>query len=313
MVYVYDRAICTGLGDRVGILMTLATLSAIHDIQVAFEWCQDPTQVFPRLHAHIPSWKGYDYNELEFISRFWPHHDKLTIITENFTIQQRQSTNKLVWENLPVPAEAGLDHVYTTAWKATQVPGKPVPDAATYKDSYKLVALAVKKHALAHNHGDLGLTEMGYVAVHMRGPDNNTYQAYEGAHDPFVDTYCTKKVLKTLLKNVPRAHFKVLTNNADWLKRHMQHPRLQIVENATAYDDFALLLGARAIVQHATYGWSAFSSVPAMIGQIPLITTLKRHMQHHRLGWFENYGGIPDEFHDCGQTYDFVRKVKARF
>jgi hypothetical protein len=313
MTYVYDRAECTGLGDRVGILMTLATLANLHDVQIAFEWCQDPSQVFPRLHKHIPQWKGYDYDMPEFIGRFWPHHDKLTIIADNFTSHQRESSYKVVWKNLAVPAEAGLHHVYTTAWKATQIPDKPVLDAENYKGHYRLVALAVQKHALAHNHRDLGLTELDYIVLHMRGPDNNTYQAFEGAHDPLSEMYCTRKVLKRLLKGVPQAHFRVVTNNAYWLDKHLQHPRLLVVVNATAYDDFALLLGAKAIIQHATYGWSAFSSVPAMIGQIPLITTLKRHMQHHRLGWFENYGGIPDEFHDCGQIPDFVQKVKARF
>jgi hypothetical protein len=193
------------------------------------------------------------------------------------------------------------------------VPGKPVPDAATYKDFYRSVALAVKKHALAHNHEDLGLTERGYIVLHMRGPDNNTYQSHEGSHDPLDETYCTRKVLKRLLKSIPQAHFRVVTNNADWVKKFIQHPSLLIVENAAVYNDFALLIGAKAVVQHTMHGWSAFSSVPAMIGRIPLITTLKRHIQHHRLGWFENYGGIPDEFHDCRQIPDFVQKVKARF
>jgi len=94
MTYVYDRAECTGLGDRVGILMTLATLANLHDVQIAFEWCQDPSQVFPRLHKHIPQWKGYDYDMPEFIGRFWPHHDKLTIIADNFTSHQRESSEK---------------------------------------------------------------------------------------------------------------------------------------------------------------------------------------------------------------------------
>lgn len=313
LIYVYDRPVCTGLGDRVGTLMTLATLASLHDVQIAFEWCPDPSVVFSRIHKHIPQWEGYDYDLPDFIGRFWPHHDKLTIITNNFTSNQKQSNHKIVWENLAVPAEAGLDIVYTTAWKATQVPGKPVPDAVTYKSHYRSIALAVKRHALAYNHGDLELTELGYIVLHMRGPDNNNYQPFEGAHDPLSERYCTRKVVKKLLKGAPLAHFRVVTNNADWLKKHLQHPRLQIVENATAYNDFALLLGAKAIVQHAMYGWSSFSSVPAMIQQIPLITTFKRHLQHHRLGWFDNYGGIPDEFHDCGQISEFIKKVVMKF
>lgn len=311
MTYVYDRAVCTGLGDRVGALMTLATLARVHDVEIVFRWCGDPSEIYPSQHRYMPAWHGFDYNLTEFRRRFWPGHLQVIVVAPNLTLDQKQSKHKIVWEGLQVPAEAGLDHIYTTAWKTTQVPGRPAPDPETYKESYRWVARSVMVHALAHNSNDLKF-EGGYLALHMRGPDDNTYNSFQGCHDN-PELYCTGKVLKKIMKALPQVQILVLTNNFSWSQQLLKHPRLTIMENTHYYDDFALLLGARAIVQHANYGWSSYSSNPAMIANIPMITTFKRHLQHHRLGWFDNYGGVPDEFHDCGQIPEFVKKVKASF
>ena len=195
---------------------------------------------------------------------------------------------------------------------AVEVPGRPAPDPETYKESYRWVGRTVMAHYWAHNSNDSRL-EGGYIALHMRGPDDNTYSQHEGCHDG-PKTYCTMRVVNRLRKEIPRVTIVVLTNNAEWAKQALSPKKVIISQDVEDYDDFALLLGAKAIVQHANFGWSSFSSNPAMIAGVPLLTTFRRRIvQEHRFNIFKNYGGIPDEFHDCEQIPEFVQKVKEKF
>jgi hypothetical protein len=308
--YVYDRPVCTGLGDRVGALMTLATLARINQIEISFEWCTDPSQVYGRIHPHIPRWCGYDYNVTDFQDRFWPHSSLVKLIPTLSFADQRESRRKIVYEGLSVPAEAGLDQIYTTACKAVEVPGRPAPEPDNFKRHYRWVARAVVLHAMKKHPQNIE-DNYPYVAVHMRAPDRNTYSSFLGFHDN-PKLYCTGRVLRRVLKHLPGVKVFVVTNNATWASQLLEHPRLDFRASISAYDDLALLLGASAIVQHSGHGWSAFSSNPAMMSGSPLITTYKRHLQHHRLGLFDQYGGAPSEFHDCTRIDEFVSEAYAK-
>lgn len=304
-VYVYDRPICTGLGDRVGILATLAALARLHGVKIVFEWCQDPSQIFPRVRKHIPQFVGWNYSGEEFVRRFWPHQEDLVLVADNLTHYQRQMVGRVAWEGLAVPGEAGLDHCYTTAWKTMRVPGQPEFDANTFKNFYKLAARAVVGHGA-------GRRPDKYVVVHMRGPDHNNYNPFEGCHDA-PEMYCTKQVLKRVIKDIPSAKIFAMSNNVTWMKWLIKHKRIEYLEHRHDYDDFDLLLGASGIVQHALHGWSAYSSNPAMLAGVPMITTYKPNQPLFRLDWFRDHGGVPDEFHDCNQIGAFVQKVGAVF
>ena len=67
--------------------------------------------------------------------------------------------------------------------------------------------------------------------------------------------------------------------------------------------DFAVLLNATAIIQHATNAWSSYSSVPAMIRGIPLLNTwigpndvaTQNTSMVGLLRYFEENGGCPVE------------------
>lgn len=308
--YVYDRAVCTGLGDRVGAMMTLATLARIHDVDIVFRWCGDPSEVLPRLQKHFPRWHGYDYNLTEFQERFLPSSFSITIVTPELSKELKESPNKIVWQGLSVPAESGLDQAYTTAWKTTQIPGKPVLDGEIFKQTYRWIARSVMLHALAKNQHIIS-PHHPYIAVHMRGPDDNSYSPYTASYDA-LDHFCTRKVLKRVLKAVPNANFLVVTNNIPWTQGLLRSKMLNIISGTSALDDFALLLGASAIVQHALFGQSSYSSNAATITGVPLITTFNRKLNPHHLNSLEHHGKIPDEFYDCTQLKTFLSKTKER-
>ena len=305
--YVYDRAVCTGLGDRVGAMMTLATLARLNYVSVVFRWCGDPSEIFPSQHRYMPKWHGFDYNLTDFRARFLPPEFPLDIVTPDLSPLHKSSERKVVWQGLAVPAEAGLDQAYTTAWRAVQLPGRPVLDAELYKQSYRWVARAVVLQAVkAHPH--VIDANAPYVVLHLRGPDDNTYDSFLGCHDA-PSAYCTGSVVKKALRRVPGLKIFAVTNNASWARDLVRSRRVTILDNTHAYDDFALLLGASAIVQHANYGWSSFSSNPGMMAGVPTMVTFRRHLQHNRLGFFDNYGGIPDEFYDCERQREFVEAM----
>ena len=82
------------------------------------------------------------------------------------------------------------------------------------------------------------------------------------------------------------------------------------IQNGTVAEDMRLLLGAAAIIQHASEGWSSFSSVPAMAKGIPLLNTFSG--DGHRYDLFHANGHVPAEFYRCRQTRRFVDIVWAR-
>ncbi len=142
-----------------------------------------------------------------------------------------------------------------------------------------------------------------FILIHFRAPDDNTESRDE---IPF----CTREVVKAL--HASGVFMKVVSNNHRfsmfWLKGLTS---LQLVHSKSPYKDLRLALSAAAIVQHASTGWSSFTSVPAMAKNIPLINTFTG--SDHRFNFFEKYGKLPEEFYSCNQTGEFVQIAKARY
>lgn len=302
--YVYDRPICTGLGDRLGDIMSLATMAKIQSTKVVFQWCTDPSIIFQRIHEYIPKWSGYQYDLNEFMQRFTPPPQ--IEIVYNFSINHKKN-KKVKYEGVQVPSEAGLNMIYTTAWKAMHF-GNIIVNTQLFKTVYREISVPIVKH-VQKNKISIVKESDPYVVLHMRGPDNNTYIPFLNSHDHY-KIYCTGKVYKKL--SSLKIKIIAITNNVEWLTSIINKTKIKTVINSSAYDDFALLLGATGIIQHALHGWSAYSAIPSMMAQIPLITTYKRSHEHHRFDIFETYGGIPEEFYHCDQINDFVNHVKIK-
>ena len=137
-----------------------------------------------------------------------------------------------------------------------------------------------------------------YVLVHFRGPNDNTELRDE-------TSFCTRQVLLKLHEAGIR--MRIISNNythtMKWLRRL---PSIEIVHLGNEFSNLQLVLGARSIVQHASNGWSAYTSIPAMAKSIPLINTFYNEYQH-RYSILSEYGDVPPEFHTCHQMDDFVR------
>ena len=98
-----------------------------------------------------------------------------------------------------------------------------------------------------------------------------------------------------------------MSNNESWANALMRGTNLQAYEGLTAYDDLAIMLGAKAIIQHAWEGWSAYSTVPAMAAGIPVINTYKGQVK--RMDIYKNAGGAPSEMFDCRYLKAFMHAL----
>ncbi len=81
-------------------------------------------------------------------------------------------------------------------------------------------------------------------------------------------------------------------------------PSMHLVHASSVLQDMALALPSMAIVQHASEGWSSFTSVPAMARGIPLINTFNGC--NHRFNLFRSHGQVPRELYTCEQMGAFV-------
>ena len=79
---VYARSLCTGLGDRLGMLLALAAVARAYNLtRVTMGWCVDPVGAFrnnPMHMHHIPGWTGYDYPLATLRERLHARPDRKT-------------------------------------------------------------------------------------------------------------------------------------------------------------------------------------------------------------------------------------------
>ena len=299
ITFLFDRAICTGLGDRLGTMLTLAALAKLENARVVFRWCEDPVEVVPRLSTHIPEWHGYNYSLSYFKDRIGPLPEQIILVAS--ILPEHRRLPLVRWANNEIPAEEGSDSVYTIAWRSTRLSvSTRRMTADRFQEAYRAVARKLAlQHARPHS--------TPYVVLHLRGPDKNTFSPFEGAfEDP--DLFCTGKVVRRLFKD--RVRMIVMSNNASWANELLgKRLNLQVDQAASPFDDMSLLLGASAIVQHAWGGWSSYSTVPALAAGKPLITTFRGNP--HRFGLFEQQGGLPVELFDCARMEGFFEAMNA--
>ncbi len=70
--FLFDRPICTGLGDRVGTMLSLAALARLENGSIIYLWCKDPSVIMQATRTFVPKWSGFNYSLDEFKSLFHP-------------------------------------------------------------------------------------------------------------------------------------------------------------------------------------------------------------------------------------------------
>lgn len=297
-LYVFDRPICTGLGDRMGTMLSLAALARIENASVAFLWCTDPKLVMSRLRQHIPGWSGYNYSLTELRRRI--RLPKELVLVDSLSLPKLKGLPRVQWgpDVMPVPAELGMDSIPNIASLTMRL--NRSADIDVFQETYRVIAAEMMA----------GIERSSpYVVLHLRGPDDNTYLNPQD----LVKHYCTGKVVKRVQKHLGHGTpVDAISNNVQWAD-FILDGRIRVLNGRESeFDHFLLLLGAAGIVQHAYGGWSSFSSVAALISGAPMISTYHPWLFDHRFLQFRRVAGLPVNYYDCDQTLQFISAVDAR-
>jgi len=169
-----------------------------------------------------------------------------------------------------------FDGIYTTAWKTFGLSSMlPQLSRDAFELSYRKVALEMRIKCQLHESHECQYVNMSkFIVLHFRGGDKMAP----------LSEFNTVKVLRRIPGHVPVV---VVTDDDSRLNAmlSMAAPyganitRLHQLpdELANRMRDFAVLLKATGIIQHAVNAWSSYSSVPAMMRGIPLLNTWIGH------------------------------------
>lgn len=290
--WLYERAVCTGLGDRLGTIIALSALASLHNSSfiVHMEWCTDPMRVDLSHLVHIPKWTGWHYS-LERLRKTitLPKNIRLFLPGRG----PNTFSAGLVREEGVVPIWNGNMHTNTLYCQTLTMLSvrrqRTTHECETMYHSAGSQVKPVKQIGQPH------------VLVHFRSPDDNT--CIQGRDEK---PFCTQTVLQEL--HAAGLYLMVISNNHSFSMQWLRGlPSMHLVHASSPLQDMSLALSATAIVQHASEGWSSFTSVPAMARGIPLINTFNG--SNHRYEQFRSHGKVPRELYTCEQMGAFVREA----
>jgi hypothetical protein len=296
---VYARSLCTGFGDRLGMLLALAAVARAYNLtQVTMGWCVDPMGVVRNnpLHLqHIPGWTGYDY-PLPTLRERMHLPDGVHVVWSDVP----QKRGALVVSDMGserVPPTQGLPFLPWLGHEIFAVGDRPRVTRAVFEAAYADAGRQLRAKR----------THAFDVVVHLRAWDHNHYTSadYTPAH------YCTRKALERIVEAVPWLTVAVLSHNRTWARKVLG-PRLRkrLLKAGDVLDDLGVLLAARrGIVQHAAEGWSAFSSVPSLARRVPLLSTYDPPHHEHRHAYFARFAPIPSHWMRCADVEAFIAQL----
>jgi hypothetical protein len=302
-VWLYDKPICTGLGDRLGLIISLSALASLNNNSTVYmEWCTVPERAVltnPVFMRWVPKWTGFNY--------------PLDKLQQNITLP----SNVVLFVTGELPRNVNPGQVISPgilpAWQAIPM------NSILYCRSLTITSASWTDKECLQAYRQAGgqvkplmdekEKDIPFILVHFRAHDDNT------AMVPYnTSAFCTKDVLREL--HALGGYMKVVSNNHRLSMKWMRGlPSMNVVHTQSPYMDMKLALSAAAIVQHAPHGWSSFTSVPAMAKEIPLINTFTG--ADHRFNLFSEHNGLPPEFYSCQRMKDFIEvalhSYKTRF
>jgi hypothetical protein len=300
---VFETSMCTGLGDRLGMLLSLAAVARAYNLTaVTMGWCVDPVGAFrnvPMHRQHIPGWTGYDYPLATLHEQLYLP-DRVRVIASD--APQVPGALKVSDRGSPrLPPAQGLPFLPWLAHELFAVGERPRVDRAAFEAAYADAGrgLRVRRGVPAYD-----------VVVHLRAWDANTFVGadYAPAH------YCTRAAVERLTEAAPWLSVAVISHNRTWARKVLgrRHLRRRLLRTDGVWEDMGVLLAARrGIVQHASEGWSAFSSVPSLARGVPLLSTYSAPRAAHRHAYFASFGPLPEHWMRCDALEAFVARVAA--
>jgi hypothetical protein len=243
----FSRNVFSGLGDRFSILLCLAAFANVTNTDIYTYW-----------YEGIPHNNNrHRFYSLSTIKKYVKFPKKLHILSkkefDNITFNM---------EDIDSSYSSILDYnvcLYTDGFKMFKE--KYNINKETFISSYKKIISDFDINI------DTGII-IEYIVVHLRGEDKIDN----------IKNYKTIKIIKNI--SLPLIFISNDNNLKSKITKYVSNIYLQknITKKSSTYKslyDFKLMLNSNGIVQHSPKSWSAFSSVAAMLRNIPLINTYK--------------------------------------
>jgi hypothetical protein len=296
-VALFDRRICSGLGDRLLAIFSAYTIAVINNRSLVARWCEQSDR----------DDRSYPLAELQMHVRL---PDGITLLAddqyESFQVSVGTDNAKVEYEGQELKAFYGYDGVPSLAFRAMALKGGVPISRQLFENTYYGWTRQIRCNAtcgMPANHS--------YYVLHIRQGD----KTYEHGSQPFVpgvpnQKYCTHEAIaKFAERGIPI----YLVSDEDGLKQKVALSYPGVVKPASAssghytqvFCDLCLMMNSRGIIQHSPMGWSALSAAAAFAAEIPLMSTWygtspdENDPQFNRLYDFGSKGGRPSLMLDC--------------
>jgi hypothetical protein len=306
---VYERVMCTGLGDRMGMLLALAAVARAYNLtSVTMRWCTDPMhalRVNPLFSHYVPGWTGFDYT-LEALHAHLHLPPEVRFTLDKDARTPHGSVRLIDHGSDRVPPTQGLPFLPWFGHEIFAIVGRRTRiTRAQFEAAYATATDEFMERKVNYDEA----APVFDVVVHLRAFDANTWSGHDR---DALGHYCTRAALTRITERLPNVSVAVISHNITWaralLGRTLRKKRLLLTPSYD-WEDFNTLLAARrGIVQHGSEGWSAFSSVPALARRLPLLNTYTGPSEH-RMDFFARFGPLPEHWHRCSDMDAFIARL----
>ena len=270
------RVTASGLGDRFGVYLSVAAIAQTAGHVGLCCWANNSD---PRRH--------YPWDTIKHMVCL-PRNLRIMEYDEfaAFSMSNSDQICEIDHQHNELPAAEGFDCVYTLAHRALSLPGFQIT-LESMCASYRHIS----KEWNINIHYEKPFNSRKYIVLHLRGDDKITSLEY----------LCSEFVTHVVLDNVPRDLGIIVVSDDEQLTSYYKafFPSLvvEFPKGAGPHRDLVdldILMRAKAITQHSVYGWSAYSSIPALAKMIPLLNTCVRK-DFNRIDLFASQGVGPPE------------------
>ena len=295
-VALFDRRICSGLGDRLLAIFSVYTIAVLNNHSLVARWCErgsSEERTYPlaalQMYMTLPSGIKLLADD--------KYDNYLADVNPN-------SSAKITYEGHELPATAAYDGIPALAFRTMALDGGVPIDRQLFEHAYYHWTKQIQCNptcGLPANHS--------YLVLHIRQGD----KTFEHGSQPFVpgapnEKYCTHEAIKKFTER--QLPIYCISDNNE-LKQSIAQSYPGVVNLASGlgqsqvFCDFCLMINSQGIIQHSPVGWSALSSAAAFAAEIPLLSTWYGTSPHesdpmfNRLYDFGSKGGRPRSAMDC--------------